>query len=119
MVLSHQVEGSSPSWGTMSNGIFSGKPRFEGSWIRNHSLSIVLTVILVAQSVAFHFTRLPEWVSEQVAHGEPTALWPAYWMHYSSEWFVSVLADTYGALLLVLLTKWFYEQGSSESKDTE
>ncbi len=26
-----------------------------------------------------------------------------------------VLADTYGALLLVLLTKWFYEQGSGES----
>lgn len=82
-----------------------------------HSLSIVLWIILVVQSIVFHFTRLPEWVGEQTAHGESTALWPQYWLHYSSEWFVSVLADTYGALLLVVLTKWLYEQGSAESKD--
>jgi hypothetical protein len=84
-------------------------------WLR-HSLSLVLVVILVAQSVAFHFTEVPNWTSEQTAHGEPTGLWPAYWLHYAAEWFVSVLADTYGALLLVVLTKWFYEQGSSESE---
>lgn len=86
------------------------------SWWLRHSLSLVLVVILVAQSVAFHFTELPDWTGEQRAHGEPTALWPAYWLHYMAEWFVSVLADTYGALLLVVLTKWFYEQGSDESK---
>lgn len=76
----------------------------------------MLVAILLAQSVVFHFTRLPEWLGDQKVDGQPTALWPDYWLHYSSEWFVSVLADTYGALLLVLLTKWFYEQGSSESK---
>lgn len=86
------------------------------NWLLRHSLSIVLVVILLLQSVAFHFTRLPEWVAEQTAHSESTALWPGYWLHYTSEWFVSVLADTYGALLLVVLTKWFYEQGSEESK---
>lgn len=85
------------------------------SWWLRHSLSLVLVAILVAQSAAFHFTEVPDWTSEQMAHGEPTALWPAYWLHYAAEWFVSVLADTYGALLLVVLTKWFYEQGSSES----
>ena len=100
----------------MSTGILSGKPRFHGSWIRNHSLSIVLIVLLVVQSVIFHFTELPDWIGEQQSHGEPTALWPAYWLHYSAEWFVSILADTYGALLLVLLTKWFFEQGSAESQ---
>lgn len=80
-----------------------------------HSLSLVLVAILVAQTLAYHFTEVADWVSEQRTHGEPTALWPAYWLHFSAEWFVSVLADTYGALLLVLLTKWFYEQGSEES----
>lgn len=98
-----------------------GPTRYSGSknfWVR-HSLSLVLTAILVAQTVAFHFTRLPEWTSEQVAHGESAALWPSYWLHYWSEWFVSVLADTYGALLLVLLTKWFYEQGSESAKDPD
>lgn len=96
--------------------VFEGQRRYQDKgWFMSHSLSIVLVVILVAQSVVFHFTRLPEWASEQVVHGESTALWPQYWLHYSSEWFVSVLADTYGALLLVVLTKWFYEKGSAES----
>lgn len=85
------------------------------NWFLRHSLSLVLVVILVAQSLAYHVTLVPDWTSEQATHGESTGLWPDYWLHYTSEWFVSVLADTYGALLLVLLTKWFYEQGSSES----
>jgi hypothetical protein len=87
------------------------------SWVVRHSLSLVLVALLVVQSVVFHVTEVPDWVSEQLAHGEPTGLWPDYWLHYTAEWFVSVLADTYGALLIVLLTKWFYEQGSEESKD--
>lgn len=86
-------------------------------WVR-HSLSIILLLILVAQSFAFHVTEVPEWTSEQQAHGESTGLWPDYWLHYSAEWFVSVLADTYGALLLVVLTKWFYEEGSAETNGT-
>lgn len=86
----------------------------ENWWVR-HSLSLILVAILIAQSLAFHFTELPSWTGEQTAHGETTALWPNYWLHYSAEWFVSVLADTYGALLLVVLTKWFYEEGSAES----
>lgn len=99
-------------------GIFPSKGQrwSNGNWFQRHSLSIVLIVILVIQSIVFHFTRLPEWTAEQIAHGESTGLWPNYWLHYSSEWFVSVLADTYGALLLVVLTKWFYEEGSAESK---
>jgi hypothetical protein len=101
------------------NGLLAGKPKYQGSWFREHSLSIVLAALLIVQSMVFHFTELPDWVSEQQAHGSSSALWPAYWQHYTAEWFVSVLADTYGALLLVLLTKWFFEQGSAESKGSE
>ena len=103
----------------MNSGIFTGEPKFKGSWVRDHSLSLVLAAILVVQSVVFHFTEVPDWVSEQQAHGENTALWPSYWLHYSAEWFVSVLADTYGALLLVLFSKWFFEKGSAESEGSE
>lgn len=103
----------------MANGIFRGEPRFKGSFIRNHSLSIALIALLVVQSLVFHFTELPDWRSEAKAHGESTSLWPAYWLHYTAEWFVSVLADTYGALLLVLFSKWFFEQGSAESKEKD
>lgn len=100
----------------MTNGIFSGERRFKGSFLRDHSLSLALTVLLVVQSVVFHFTELPDWAGEQQAHGLRTTLWPDYWLHYTAEWFVSVLADTYGALLLVLFSKWFFEQGSAESE---
>lgn len=83
-------------------------------WVR-HSLSLVLVAILLVQSVAYHLTEVQDWTAEQQVLHQPTALWPAYWIHYGAEWFVSVLADTYGALLLVVLTKWFYEEGSEES----
>lgn len=101
----------------MSNGIFSGKPRFKGKWYKEHSLSLVLAALLIGQSIIYHFTALPDWISSQQAHGLPTNMWPDYWIHYVSEWSVSVLADTYGALLLVLFSKWFFEQGSSESSE--
>lgn len=87
----------------------------DAGWFRRHSLSIVLITLLLAQMVIYHFALVPEWTAEQAAHGESTALWPAYWQHYIAEWHVSVLADTYGALLLVVLTKWFYEAGSAET----
>ena len=103
----------------MSAGLLSGKRKFQGSWVRDHSLSLVLVAILVVQSVVYHFTELPEWVGDQQAHGQPTGLWPDYWVHYTAEWMVSVLADTYGALILVLLTKWFFEQGSAESEGSD
>lgn len=103
----------------MSNGIFSGSPRFKGNWLREHSLSVALAALLIIQSLAFHFTEVSDWTSTQQAHGLATSLWPDYWIHYWSEWFVSVLADTYGALLLVLFSKWFFEQGSAESKEEE
>ena len=87
-------------------------------WVR-HSLSLVLVAILVVQTVIFHVTELPDWTAEQRTHGESTAMWPGYWLHFTAEWFVSVLADTYGALLLVVLTKWFYEEGSAESQGSQ
>ena len=46
-------------------------------------------------------------------------LWPSYWLHYTAEWFVSVLADTYGAFILVLFSKWFFEKGSGESQGSK
>lgn len=86
-------------------------------WIRRHSLSVFLGTLLIVQMVGYHFTVLPEWTSEQTAHNESTALWPAYWLHYASESLISLLADTYGAVLLILAAKYFYEEGSPESGD--
>jgi hypothetical protein len=72
-----------------------------------HSLSIVLGIILVAQTV------YSLWTGWQVYGAEDLST--PFWIWWSWEYVVSVVADTYGVLLVVLLTKWFYEQGSSES----
>jgi hypothetical protein len=87
-------------------------------WYKRHGLSLVLGSILIVQSVAYWFTRYPSWVDEERRHGVTSpAVWPDFVLHYSSEYLVSILADTYGAVLLVVFTKWFYETGSKESND--
>lgn len=95
--------------------LFPDARREPGSFWHNHSLSIVLISFLLIQSLAFWFLRIATWTTEQERFSESTALWPGFWQTYWAEWMVSVLADTYGAVLLVLASKWFYERGSAES----
>lgn len=85
-------------------------------FLRKHSLTLVLLLLLVSQLAAYWFQGYSVWVSEQQAHGQPAVIWPDYATHYMSEVWVSILADTYGALIIVFLTKYFYERRSAESK---
>jgi hypothetical protein len=85
------------------------------TWWREHSLSLVLIAIFLGQSIFYWFTGLADWRREY-PNG---SLWPGYLTHYFSEMTVSILADTYGAVLLVLFTKWFWERGSAESNHQE
>lgn len=71
-----------------------------GSWWQEHSLSLFLAAVLVVQTGGWAVAKL----------AGPT------WDEWAGEWLLSILADTYGALLLVLASKWFFERGSSESK---
>lgn len=101
-------------------GIFSGDRKWanDKSWIKRHSLSIALIVVLVIQAIVVIVTGWPQFVSDAQMHGESAKLLPfTIWFIY--EMTVSIIADTYGALLLVLFSKWFFEKGSSESKDKE
>ena len=84
-------------------------------WVREHSLSIALITVLLIQSIFFWFTGLGDW---RIEHPQGQ-IWPAYATHYASEMTVSMLADTYGAVILVLFSKWFFERGSAESKDED
>lgn len=98
----------------MSGGLF---PKREptGAWWRDHSLSLVLVTILVAQTGWVIVAGHSEWISDQSAHGTPSTGWPwAFWRWWSFEYINSLVADTYGVLLIVLLTKWLYERGSDE-----
>lgn len=85
-------------------------------FVRKHSLTIILFILLVAQLLAYWFQGYADWKSDQLAHGQPATIWPDYATHYMSEIWVSILADTYGALIIVFLTKYFYERRSAESK---
>src|SRR5690606_36371598 len=86
------------------------------NFLRAHSLTLILVAILIAQLSAYWIQGLQVWKQEQQSHGEQAEIWPDYVTHYMSEVWVSILADTYGALIIVFLTKYFYERRSAESK---
>ena len=91
------------------------------AFLKEHSLSIVLILILLIQSVDFFFIGHKNWVQQQQVYSKilekdlPTG-YGDYLDEFRAEMMVSMLADTYGAVLLVLLNKSLYEKGSEESK---
>lgn len=91
--------------------------RKKGSFVRRHSLSLALLFVFLIQAIIVWFTGYSDWVGQQQIDNASIAIWPDYLIHYIYEMAVSLVADTYGALLLVLFAKWFYEKGSPESGD--
>lgn len=100
-------------------GIFDGSPKFRGNWFKEHSLSIVLLTIFVIQAIITWFSGIPEWTDQQIQAGSTTALFPGYVIHWIYDFTTSLVADTYGAVLLVLFSKWFFEKGSAESRNKD
>lgn len=84
-------------------------------WLKEHSLSLALFAVLLLQSWAFYVLRFPEWRADQIVDKQAHDTWH-FLRHYWSEYTVSILADTYGALILVVFSKYFWERGSAESK---
>jgi hypothetical protein len=99
----------------MSSGLFPAR-KPTGSWWRDHSLSLVIGAMLLLQTAWVLYTGHSEWISQQIDHGASSPFgWPwEFWQWWSFEFINSLVADTYGVLLIVLLTKWFYERGSDE-----
>lgn len=82
----------------------------------DHSLSIVLALILITQTVlaiwwgSYVFTL-------EMPLGESVSTWSSgFWVWWGWEYNISLVADTYGVLLIVLLSKWLREVGSAEDK---
>lgn len=89
--------------------------------LKTHGLSIVLASILVFQSIDYFFVGHKNWVKQERVYAtilgeEPQISYGEYLSTYRAEMMVSLLADTYGAILLVILTKKLKEAGSAESK---
>ncbi len=99
--------------------MFTGQRKWQGEengWLKRHSLSIVLACLLTAQTVYALWSGVYVWDREQPLGDGLPSLGRAFWVWWSWEYNISIVADTYGVLLIVVLSKWLYEAGSSESK---
>jgi hypothetical protein len=99
----------------MPSGLFEKKER-SGVWWRDHSLSIIIGLILLVQTTYALWSGAYVFAREQPL-GADVAPWSGgFWMWWGWEYNISVVADTYGVLLIVLLSKWLREVGSAEDK---
>jgi hypothetical protein len=96
---------------------FRGAAR-EGTFWQQHSLSVVLAVILFVQTVAAILAGRHVWVGEQEAHGLPLQA-GEFWIWWFWEYNISLVADTFGVILIVLLSKRLEEAESAESTHEE
>jgi hypothetical protein len=97
----------------VSGGLF---PRTQktGNWWRDHSLSIVLILLMTVQTAHAIWAGARVFSLEQ-PFGRSVGPWsPDFWVWWSYEYNVSLVADTFGVLLIVLLTKWLNERDSKE-----
>jgi hypothetical protein len=92
---------------------FRGAAR-EGTFWERHSLSLVLAAILFVQTVAAIFAGYHVWSGEQEVHGLPLET-GEFWIWWFWEYNISLVADTFGVILIVMLSKRLEEAGSAES----
>lgn len=100
--------------------MFTGRRKWQDEdshWIKRHSLSLVLTALLIVQTAHAIFAGVYVWNREQPLGEGVAALGTEFWVWWSWEYNISLVADTFGVLLIVVLSKWLYEQGSAESTD--
>lgn len=86
----------------------------QGTFWQRHSLSIVLAAILIAQTALAVLAGHHVWGGEQQHAGEPLEA-GEFWIWFFWEYTISLVADTYGVILIVLLSKRLVEKGSAES----
>jgi hypothetical protein len=85
------------------------------SWFRKHGLSLVLIGIFSMFTAATLFLGYPEYTTDATRHREAvtTSGFLEWWFF---EYAMSLVADVFGAILLVTLTKRLREEGSAESQ---
>ena len=90
----------------------------QGTFWQRHSLSIVLALILIAQTCLALWAGRIVWIDEQTVHGQPLEAGD-FWVWFIWEYNISLVADTFGVILIVLLSKRLEEEGSAESEHRE
>lgn len=100
------------------SGLFPARPHTGVFW-KDHSLSLILIWLMTAQTLYAIWSGHYVWMHElpfEPSGLESNAAWSTdFWVWWSWEYNVSLVADTFGVLIIVLLSKWFREKGSAES----
>lgn len=78
----------------------------------NHSASIILMVVLLMQTLYCLYTGWRIFPYEYWQQQKPP-----FWLWYSDRYILSILADVFGGLVLIWITKQGREQGSPETGD--
>lgn len=86
-------------------------------WFHRHSLSLVLVAVFVAFTATTLVVGWLEFSAEEIEHGGQPEL-SSFWRWWVFEYAMSLVADIFGAILLVTLTKRLREVGSAEDKGT-
>lgn len=84
------------------------RPSVVRFWKR-HGLSVTLISVLVIQSLASMHFGYKVWLADPVE---------SFWVWWLYEYNTSLVADVFGAILLVLLSKRLREIGSAEDSGT-
>lgn len=84
-------------------------------FLRRHSLSVTLAVILAAMMATTFGLGLPYYQAYETG-GQPFT-WPGFLLWWCEETVLSLEADVFGALVLVTGTKWLFEHRSMEAAD--
>lgn len=108
------------------SGMFSGSRKWQGeehNWVQQHSLGLTLAALLIAQTAHALWSGHRVWGGEAQMEAkilgeklpDPSAWGWDFWVWWGWEYNVSLVADTFGVFLIVMLSKWLYEQNSAEA----
>ena len=79
-------------------------------WLREHSLSLVLLALLLSM-ISSTLMMGPAQYRAQGIQGV------GFWQWWLFQTILSLEADVWGALILVVFTKWLWERRSAEAHD--
>ena len=85
-----------------------------GKWWYDHSLTIVLVTLMAAQTGHALWSGWYVFEREQPFGGKVGAGSGQFWVWWTYAYNISLVADTFGVILIVVLTKWLRERGSQE-----
>lgn len=86
-------------------------------WYRRHSLSLVVVATTVVLFLGYVVSQWPDYQQTQQHMHESAAFWSLAYLNYCvAQWLINASAEGWGAVLILLFSKWFLEAGSTESK---